>query len=1063
MTRTWWTAGAVVVAVTMSGMLAVPATAEPVQGAEGAAPVAATGTARALAGRELPAGVTPTPVARDASRPAEAPVPTGRLLVRRDAGTSAAQAERALTRRGLDVAATSDQLAALGWAVVTSPDGSTANEERAASGVAGVLDVVPELQRRASFVPSEPFFPDNRIYFDQVRLPEAWDRSRGSGAVVAVLDTGVRANHEELAGSVLSGRSFVPGVVSTNDDGGHGTLVAGVVAARGNGRGLVGAAFQAQVIPVKVLDSSGNGTDAGVAEGIMYAADRGADVINLSLGGPGESAVLEDALEYAVDLGSVVVVSAGNDGTEEPQYPAGYASTVPGVIAVGATDDQGYLTRFSSWGDHVSVVAPGVQIVGPSFASSTAYESGSGTSFSAPLVSGVAAMVARSNPAWTPAQVADRIRATARDAGPLGADPYYGHGVLDAAAALGRGPAVPFDRLPSDAGAADDDPGSARALPRSGSTGSARATVSPEGDQDWTSYTAATDGWYEVTVTPDVPADGDVYTSTFDPVLQLRDGDDGLIGERDDNPAFEPESSLVAVEAGGTLRVGVRNYDASAGPWAYSVQVRLASAQAVTAAPEQAAWVSSSATPAHAVGLSVRPTLSVQLGRDVDPDSLSGGVRLQDGAGRAVPVQTALSGRTLSVTPLVDLAAGGHHQLRLLGLVDLEGEVMDLAWRLPFTVLAGGDRFTPVTPVRLVDTRKTGRALVPTSRLDVALAGVSVPADTTAVVLNVTAVAPTTSGHVQVFPRPTSGDVRPTVSNINVVEGVDQPNLVTTRLGAGGAVRITTGQTTAHVLVDLAGWYTPGGATAYEPLAPQRLMDLRSNTGATKGARLGAGKAVDLRVRGRAGVPSDALAVVLNVTSVAPTARTNVRVYPTPTDGSGPPNVSNLNVVPGRSQPNLVTVPIGTDGSVRFWNSAGGTWLLADIAGYFSATGDHGFVPVAPTRLADSRRGQGLAGQLQPGASADLQVSGRGGVPADATAAVVNVTGVLATSTTDVRVYPSPATGSAVPVVSNLNLVPGRNEANLAVVALGSGGQVRFYSSRSPVDLVVDVAGYFRR
>ncbi|WP_315096641.1 hypothetical protein [uncultured Cellulomonas sp.] len=381
--------------------------------------------------------------------------------------------------------------------------------------------------------------------------------------------------------------------------------------------------------------------------------------------------------------------------------------------------------------------------------------------------------------------------------------------------------------------------------------------------------------------------------------------------------------------------------------------------------------------------------------------------------------------------------------------------------------VAGGDRFTAVAPVRVLDTRDgtgghLGR-LWPPGPIDLVLGGESVPATATAVVLNVTAVAPSDLGNIRVFPTPASGNAVPLVSNLNVRQWTDQPNLVTVKLGAGGAVRFAIERATADLVVDLAGYYSPTGTTAYTPVTPVRMMDLRDGTGSVPVGRLEFKSWVDLQVRGRNGVPADATAVVLNVTAVAPFGPTNIRVYPRPADSASqvPPVISNLNPAGnGEDQPNLVTVQIGDGGKVRFYTEAYSTWLVADLAGYYSPTGGQGYTALDPARIADTRSGLGLASTLRAGVTSTLTVAGVGGVPAEATAVVLNVTAASPRGTTNIRVFPT-VVGGAVPLISNLNVNRAVDEPNLVIVPVGAGGAVSFYTQSYDTELVVDVQGYF--
>ena len=257
-----------------------------------------------------------------------------------------------------------------------------------------------------------------------------------------------------------------------------------------------------------------------------------------------------------------------------------------------------------------------------------------------------------------------------------------------------------------------------------------------------------------------------------------------------------------------------------------------------------------------------------------------------------------------------------------------------------------------------------------------------------------------------------------------------------------------------------AGAATPtAGQATYVPLDPVRLLDTRDGTGGSVGT-VGPGGTVDLRVTDGLRVPLNATAVVLNVTATRATSATDVRVYPTPSDGSVP-TVSNLNVVAGGTVANLVHVAVGRDGSVRLRNEAGRVHLIADISGYFAESSSGStFVPVSPVRLLDTRDGAPVG----PAEVRELDVrTARGGaasgVPADATAVVLNVTAVAPTASTDVRVYPT--RGGSVPDVSNLNATRGRTVPNLVVVAVGEGSRVSLRNSAGRTHLLADLAGWY--
>ncbi|MBI3552472.1 MAG: S8 family peptidase [Elusimicrobia bacterium] len=247
---------------------------------------------------------------------------------------------------------------------------------------------------------------------ERVKAPQEWDESApatmGAGATVAVVDTGVDCGHPDLDCRLDEGVNFVDPEAEPMDDQGHGTHVAGTIAARWDGKGVVGVAPLAHVIPVKVLDEKGGGSVSNIVRGINWAANRGVDVINMSLGSPQTSPSLERAVARALNKGVTIVAASGNEGPDnDPSYPGAY----PGVIAVGASDKNNGLAKFSSQGDYVSFIAPGVDVI--STAPGGKYAMHSGTSMASPHVGGLAA-IAAARGARGPAEVAQTMAAAAR-------------------------------------------------------------------------------------------------------------------------------------------------------------------------------------------------------------------------------------------------------------------------------------------------------------------------------------------------------------------------------------------------------------------------------------------------------------------------------------------------------------------------------------------------------------------------------------------------------------------------------------------------------------------------
>ncbi|MGQ9517290.1 MAG: S8 family serine peptidase, partial [Anaerolineae bacterium] len=375
------------------------------------------------------------------SEQAARPRALGRLVIGFQANVSQAQQRGLLASRGWAVVR---RLPALNAVVVSVPQGT---EE----ALAGELRTVPAVRYaesdaivQALDIPNDPYF-DDQWNMGQIGSIPAWDISIGSAdVIIAIVDTGIDLGHPELVGKLAAGYDFVFDDPDPSDDNGHGTFCAGIAGAVGNnGQGIAGVAWNARLMPIKVLDSEGTGYVSDVAAGIVWAVDHGAKVINLSLGTTEPHPLLADAVSYALSRDVVLVAAAGNSYTRgnTPNYPAAFSDVIA-VAATGANDEHAY---YSTTGDYVDVAAPGGNSERGNLILSTfgngvnrGYAWGEGTSFAAPHVAGTAALLRSVNPSLSNFQVTYVITSTAWDKGAPGWDPEFGWGRMDAFQALVR-------------------------------------------------------------------------------------------------------------------------------------------------------------------------------------------------------------------------------------------------------------------------------------------------------------------------------------------------------------------------------------------------------------------------------------------------------------------------------------------------------------------------------------------------------------------------------------------------------------------------------------------------
>ena len=542
-------------------------------------------------------------------------------------------------------------------------------------------------KRRISAVPNDIYYnTDQKAYLNTVRVPQAWDLSKSTGGqIVAVLDTGADLTHPDLAGRLVPGFNILSPNHQPVDDNGHGTMTLGIIAASANNSaGVAGVGWAAKAMPVKVLDADGSGFDDAIARGIDWAVAHGAKVINMSLGGPGDNAVLHDAVKRAYAAGVVVIAAAGNDGTDVLQFPASY----PEAIAVAATNAGGVLTDFSSYGDWVDIAAPGRDILSTGSRALTPpgyepYWYCTGTSCSAPIVAGVAALMKNKYPTLTPALVAQRLKVLSRDAGPRGTDPYYGAGILDAYAALGGKWTTDFP-----AGAADGNDQPARATHLT-TPALISSTIGVEGDVDW--YEIHSEAVTPLKIVLNGPAFDCAYSSNFGPHLDVYDRDLQPLAHQvypypttqidPDTGCPEPASLVVLVNVSaqtGSTFIAVRNDNGSRDTRPYTLRVTV---EGVPGDRNGTAYPVMDALPANLstnAAVSVKPT--VTFAREVIADTVTAStVRLVNGkSGATVGATVAYDAatKTAVITPTTPLLDNQSYKIVVGGVQEAGGTAL---------------------------------------------------------------------------------------------------------------------------------------------------------------------------------------------------------------------------------------------------------------------------------------------------------------------------------------------------------------------------------------------------
>ncbi|SDT52052.1 serine protease [Pseudarthrobacter equi] len=790
--------------------------------------------------------------------------------------------------------------------------------------------------------PNDPGYVSQWSLWDEtagIRIPGAWDYNRGEGAVVAVVDSGI-TYHSDLTANVLAGYDMLsnpdwardgdgrdpnpqdqgdwstdnqcePGLPASRSSW-HGTHVAGTIAAVGNNsNGIIGAAPAAKILPIRAIGPCG-GYISDVADSIIWAAGgtvsgvpanpRRAHVVNLSLGGVSDCSVTEqNAINFAQNAGTAVVVAAGNSG-----HPASEISPAncQNVITVAASGLDGARADYSNYGSAVDITAPGgsnmtnenpwTGIVSTSNFGSTvpegeAYELLQGTSMAAPHVSAIAAMlISEVGSTYTPDMVEARLKATARPL-PVACPEGCGAGLVDAAKAL----ALTNQDLPANTvipaavtfsdkdGTADDTltvpevqgveyVGFAGSVfPAGIHTGSGTVNVFARSIPGYTLMAGANIQWSHTYATTSAPVAGSLITVTPFRALDTR------------------TSSIVAKDSTVSFQVAGRN-----------------------SIPAKVSAVVFNLTVAEARSFGFVTAYASGTAR---PDASNLNFDKGQIVANSVTVPVGADGKVT----LFNRSAGATHLLADISGYYREGEV------------TAPGAFKSIEPKRFLDTR-SGTAVAPDTARAFQVAGANgLPETVSAVVLNLTVAEAKSNGFVTAYP---TGVNRPDASNINFAAGQIIPNSVTVPVGPDGKVMLYNRSNGAtHLIADVSGYYLSGTPTAggtFQPLAaPTRFLDTRlfyplapDDTTSFQAAR-------------EHGIPAGATAIVMNLTVAQATSNGFVTAFPV---GATRPDISSVNFDRGQIVANSVTTPIFQHGGVALFNrSAGITHLIADVSGYF--------------------------------------------------------------------------------------------------------------------------------
>ena len=939
-----------------------------------------------------------------------------------------------------------------------------------------------------------------------IDAPEAWDLTTGStSVVVAIADSGIDYNHPDLAGNIWSNPGETGGNKEFNgvdDDGngfiddwrgwdfasddndprdldlqvGHGTHVAGTIGARGNNAGaLTGVNWSIGLVGLRVFDVTGSATNAAVADAFNYAGDMGIRVVNFSGGGPSFSAAIETAINSHQN--TLYVVAAGNSGlnldnpgSANNAYPCEYTST--NLICVAASTQNDTRAGFSNYSStSVDIAAPGESIWSLAPATNLLYsETFTTDPFASRWSKGANAGVNAWNaePAYSPVGLAPSLSDGSPYTGQYAANSDTWVQTTTAFSLAGQFECYALFTMYLDVNTAGGDV--FRVWARSDT-----AFNNSNYEQGWYG-TGFVDNVVDLNAFNGGPvylrlglfSDGvaeagydGVYVDNIEGRCLSNTYSSGgnsnlrpLSGTSMATPHVAGAAGLVLSRNSSLTTTQLRDAILTTGDVKPAFQGNVTTTGRrlnVFGAVNAAAPIDTNAptisitTPANGASYNVGQTVNADYSCN---DTGGSGLASCNGpVADGSPIDTATAGTKTFTVNAADGAGNPATSTRTYTVATV-----------PPTggPPTGSANFTSLTPARLLDTRP-GAPIAAGGTADLVVTGRDgVPADGVAAVLvNLTVTNTEADGYLTTWPK---GEGRPNASSLNFAGGQTVANLVLAKVGANGSISIwnsndSPDMRSVDVIVDVVGYF-PGSA-AIGALTPARALDTRS------AGKLGAGGSLDLVLLGQKGIPSSGVgAVVLNLTVTNTEADGYLTTWP---KGEGRPNASSLNFAAGQTVANLVVAKVGANGSISIWNSNDSpdmapTNVLVDVVGWIPTGASFG--SLTPDRILDTRS----LGALTPGATIELPVLNRGGVPATGVGAVVlNLT---ATGTNAAGYLTTWPTGVAKPNASSLNFAAGQTVANLVVAKVGANGSISIWNSNdspdmAPTNVLVDVVGWF--